>query len=101
MKTLEALHDKRRNDGEVCTFSAHTDYSLSVNGDNDAESKSYKLTYDKKKNTDYNEFIGEVYPKIKEFLQQFKNSDFLTMFGDHCQVTVYRNKIEVEAHEHA
>jgi hypothetical protein len=38
--------------------------------------------------------------RVSNFLQIFDDQDYLEMFGDHCKVTVTRNKIEIDPYDH-
>jgi len=67
------------NDGEACEFGVNNT-GIKVNNE-------------------YEEY-NDKYTLIRKFLQSFEVDVYLDMFGDHCEVTVYQNKIVVEEYEH-
>ncbi len=73
-------------DGDPCHFSANTDY-FTVNEDSEAE-----YSEDPK--------MQKMYKAIKKFLQQFDDEMFETMFGDHCEITVTSDNIQIEEYSH-
>jgi len=104
------------NDGETCVFSANTDY-IKVNGeyaeDSDWISEKTITSYgtynrDTKKYEGRVEVVNESYDKelaaatreIQEFLNLFDNDFYMDRFGDHTEITVGREGIEVEDYEH-
>ena len=104
------------NDGDVCQFSANTDY-LRVNGEYADEDDSLRSTIvvtngtwnrDKrvyegrveKPNPKYNQSLAEAVDKMTEFLGIFDNDFFQTQFGDHVTVTITANGVDTEDYDH-
>lgn len=97
------------NDGEACVFSARTDepyvnsvdwWGNTLDGD-DISDELYTYT------GNYNRVWTEkgqrwqvLNDKVKSFIQNFDNEDLLDMFGDHCQVIVSREGIEITEYNH-
>jgi hypothetical protein len=75
------------NDGDPCVFSANTEYPY-LNGSDD-EFFSSK-----------DEPLNKAGKAVIKLLKTFEDEDYEMMFGDHCQVTVTRNGIDVEEYEH-
>lgn len=93
------------NDGETCYFSAWTeDIDLQTADDMDNGFSAYQCT-----ERDEN---GKRVPKkditpfqkaglaVLEVLEVFDGDDYEGMFGDHCEITVTRDGVEVEEYEH-
>jgi hypothetical protein len=93
------------NDGEECTFGAHTDY-FSVNSytdynDEGEEGTINVLDYDYNNGRQYKYHKGkEIHDAIQSFLDQLDDDDYKTMFGDHAEVIVRKDEITVEEYEH-
>ena len=104
------------NDGDTCVFSANTDY-IKVNGEyaEDSDWISEKIitnygTYnrDTKKyegrvevpNSGYDPELAKATREIQDFLNLFDNDFYLDRFGDHTEITIGREGIEVEDYEH-
>lgn len=93
------------NDGDSCEFSANTEQeSISINGED---------AYEIAKDTDWSGSKPKPLPEdelspllpaqkdVAEFLQNFDEDDYETMFGDHCEVVVNRDgTIDVEEYSH-
>lgn len=100
------------NDGDACTFSVHTD-CLYINGeyDEDIEELDWRIPYYLKGHKDYQnvfednpkadlEFYNQV-EEFKEFLGSIPDDIYLDLFGDHVEVTVYKNgSIDVSECDH-
>jgi len=81
------------NDGEACYFSANlgSPKILFKGEDEDLYEERW-----------YSEGEEGYKPlaTVVEFLGQFDDDDVEMLFGDHCEVTVTRNGVEVEEYEH-
>lgn len=79
------------NDGDTCSFHVR-DYTARINGeeeyngeyDNAGESKAKAEKFD------------EAMEAVKELINSIEEDTMLTMFGDHAQVIVRRDGIEIE-----
>jgi hypothetical protein len=104
------------NDGETCVFYANTDYikindewvdncnwSSEVNiinwGTWNSETKSYVGRVDEP-NPDYDVELSNACSEIIEFLNNFDNDFYLDKFGDHAEITVTKNKIDISDCDH-
>lgn len=104
------------NDGDSCVFSANTDY-IKVNGEYAEDSdwisektiKNYgTFNRETKKyegrvevaNESYDPELAKATREIQDFLQNFDNEFYISRFGDHTEITVSRDGIEVEDYEH-
>jgi hypothetical protein len=104
------------NDGDTCTFSANTDY-ISINGEYVDDSKWVSKTnvtnwgtwnrelkvYEGRTevpNLDYNEDLSKASDEIVEFLSNFDNDFYITRFGDHAEITVTPDGVDVDEYEH-
>lgn len=84
------------NDGDTCYFSASLDYPKFLLVGMNEELYDEEPYYSKDEITD--ESI--VWNGIREFLSQFDDSDVELLFGDHCEVIVTKDGVEVEEYEH-
>lgn len=73
------------NDGDECTYSAYVDYP-DINGES-----GYDIEYDE----DKKEFVS-LQEKVKDFLQNFDDEFYQSVFGSHAEVTVTKKNIKVE-----
>lgn len=97
------------NDGEECTFSANKDY-LSINGiEADTNFKDKEITnysgankapYPMKTNEDYNPDLALAEEDAIEFLSNIDDSVLRDLFGDHVEITVFKDRTEVEEYDH-
>ena len=104
------------NDGDSCVFSANTDY-IKVNGEyaEDSDWISEKTitsygTYNRETkkyegrvevpNPSYEPELAKATREIQDFLQNFDNEFYMSRFGDHTEIVVSRDGIEVEDYEH-
>lgn len=76
------------NDGDACIFSVNR-YDIEVNGAYSYEEESSSI-----------ESFEEIEKEVRDFLGQFEEEDFLEMFGDHVQIAVTPDGIEVEDYAH-
>lgn len=101
------------NDGEECTFSAHTDEPdiNDINGYDvnfgDEMINDYSVERDpvtkqcpRIKNPDYDTELNSAHKDVKEFLDNIDDSVLRDLFGDHVQVKVTKSGTEVEDYEH-
>lgn len=74
------------NDGEECTFRSNHEWAdiIGVDGELDYSSKEYK----------------EIKENIREFLSQFDDELLRNLFGDHVEIVVTKEGINVEKYEH-
>lgn len=104
------------NDGETCTFYANTNY-LKINEEYVDESdwsspvliKSYgkwnneKRTYDdrvEEVNEKYNKTMVDACDEIIDFLGNFDDDFYLNKFGDHAEITVTKNGLDISDYDH-
>ncbi len=85
------------NDGDECVFSVHSyNDEILLNGmdlyNYDEEPEEERGTLPENAETVYEEFASA--------LQKFEDDDLQTMFGNHAEVTVTRNGINVESYDH-
>lgn len=79
------------NDGDVCKFSVYTDLgSIYINNES-----YYNIEDDGKLQT-----YKEIALDIIEFLCLFDNDEFQYIFGDHCKITIYPSKIQIDSYTH-
>lgn len=71
------------NDGETCEYSANIDYP-DINGE-----CGYEIEYDKKE-------LESLQDKVKDFLQNFDDEFFESVFGSHAKVLVTKDEIVIE-----
>jgi hypothetical protein len=84
------------NDGDPCLFSVHSDYpEVAMAGENIEDQESYEMPDRENEPQKY-----AAYGDVTTLLNTFRVEDFEDMFGDHCQVTVTRDKVEVEEYSH-
>lgn len=103
-------------DGDTCVFSANTDY-LSVNGEyvDDCEwTGATRVTnwgtynrdtkvYDGKvevPNEKYDKELEDATDEIRNFLQMFDDDFYIRKFGDHSEITVTKEGVEVDDYDH-
>jgi len=104
------------NDGDTCVFSANTDY-IKVNGEYadeaewmrkskvlswgtfDRETKKYEGRVEEPNNA-YDAELEAATEEIRDFLSLFDDEFYMTKFGDHTEITVTKEGIEVEEYEH-
>ena len=104
------------NDGDTCIFSANTDY-ISINGEYVDEanwSQETKVidwgTWNKdtrkyegrveEDNDDYDPILTEASNEIVDFLGQFDNDFYLSKFGDHAEITVTKDGVDISDYDH-
>ena len=104
------------NDGDTCTFSANVDY-ISINGEYVDDSKWVNETtvvdwgtwnrdlriYEGRvevPNLDYDSELSKGADEITEFLRNFDNDFYITRFGDHAEITVSKDGVDVDEYEH-
>jgi hypothetical protein len=104
------------NDGDTCAFSANTDY-ISINGEHvdDSNWVSEKnitnwgtwnrdlRTYEGRvevPNLDYDPELSKGADEITEFLSNFDDDFYITRFGDHAEITVSKDGVDVDEYEH-
>lgn len=104
------------NDGDTCTFSVNTDY-ISINGEYVDDSKWVNETtvvdwgtwnrelriYEGRvevPNLDYDAELAKGSDEITEFLRNFDNDFYITRFGDHAEITVTKDGVDVDEYEH-
>jgi hypothetical protein len=82
------------NDGDECVFSAHSPKILLKGQDEDM--------YDEQEYFSRDEISPEaiVWNNVSKFLSQFDDNDLKMFFGDHVQVVVTRDGVEVDEYEH-
>lgn len=104
------------NDGESCVFSVNTDY-IKINGEyadeQDWISPKTIINYGKwnsitKKyvdreeipNPNYDEELSKVTDEIRDFLSQFDEDFYHSQYGDHVEITVTSQGVNISEHEH-
>lgn len=103
-------------DGETCVFSANTDY-ISINGDYVDDSEWMGKTvvtnwgtynretkvYDGKveiPNEKHDSELESASEDIRKFLQTFDDDFYIRKFGDHSEITVTKEGVEVDDYNH-
>lgn len=97
------------NDGDECTFDVHDD--IKINGldeyahgnDNIQNLAADRLWDDETKMFKHQEpdiEAKKIVKGIKEIMGCFDTDDFLTMFGDHAEITVTRKGVTIEPYDH-
>jgi len=98
------------NDGESCIFSANTDY-IKVNGEYIYDCEWFLEEYvtgfsssTKEKtvvaNPSYDRNLSDAAMRIQDLLGGLPDSFYEEEFGDHTEITVSREGIEVEDYQH-
>jgi hypothetical protein len=104
------------NDGDVCEFSANTDY-LTVNGnyveDDDSlierivvkqgtwnRSTGFYEGRVEQPNPNFNKNLSDAVDRLSEFLSIFDNDFYKSQFGDHIKVTITPDGFDTEWYEH-
>jgi len=91
------------NDGDECTFSAHTS-EPNMNGMDSYDDELYcKVNSQNWKGEKYEQFdpaLGAAYDDVKEFLANVDDSVLRDLFGDHVQITVTKDGTEVDDYNH-
>jgi hypothetical protein len=93
------------NDGDECTFSAHTDY-LYINGVNeddmdDISEKTYDYTSGKRlPNEKYNSAKAAMISEIKSILNTVDEEFLKETYNDHVKVTITREGSSVTNYRH-
>jgi NAD+--asparagine ADP-ribosyltransferase len=103
------------NDGDECVFRVHRDepningqsgYELDFIDEMNTEYGNYdKATnsYPNKKETpnpNYNKELSDAYEDVKEFLETIEKDVFRNLFGDHVEVIVTREGVNVSEYDH-
>jgi hypothetical protein len=104
------------NDGDTCIFSVNTDY-ISVNdeyvdeskwssevnvlnwGNWNRELKVYEGRVDEP-NPNYDPVLTAASNEITNFLGNFDNEFYLSKFGDHAEITVTKNGVDISDYDH-
>lgn len=98
------------NDGEACVFSARDPYLLLSDDvddidDDDNSFDTYSIDgtsdYARSKREKMNQAIGEA--AVAAFVETWAKLDeqiLEAVFGDHCQITITKDSVEVEEYEH-
>jgi hypothetical protein len=104
------------NDGESCHFYANTDY-LKINDewvdDTNWISKTNIISWgewdrDKREhigrveeeNPNFNEELSNACQEISDFLSNFDNDFYLSKFGDHAEITITKNSVDISDCDH-
>lgn len=97
------------NDGEECEFSVHLKDldELLINGkrlwdfDDEGDFISLRLGYPSEPNPNLDQFEHDLLNDIHTVLNQITEDFYKDLFGDHCQVTIYKDgRIQVDEYEH-
>ena len=104
------------SDGDENIFSANTDY-ISINGElvNDSKWLNEKNvvtwgTWDRvdkvykgrieEDNPDYDSVLSEAHNEITSFLSNFDDEFYLRKFGNHAEILVTKNGVDISDYEH-
>jgi hypothetical protein len=90
------------NDGDECVFSAYSDYPIiKLISDTHADD-GYRDDFDEEQWFTEEETTPEAiaWKNVKKFLEQFSDEDFKLLFGDHVEVVVTRDGVEVNEYSH-
>ncbi len=83
------------NDGDECTFGVNE--VDTINGlnryDREGEDEDGMIIV-------WEDWMESACDDMNGLVMSFDNNTMQSVFGDHCKVTVYRDKIEVEEYEH-
>lgn len=98
------------NDGDTCTFGVNRDYftinltgqSLDLWGVDRWNDPGYEYTPDPKHyNLNSVDEIISIATGINKVLYLFEDDDLLMMFGDHAEITVFRDgDIDIDSYDH-
>jgi hypothetical protein len=104
------------NDGDTCIFSVDTDY-ISINDESVDEAewasdvnviswgtwnrdlRIYEGRVEEP-NPNYNPILTEASNEIKKFLGRFDNDFYLSKFGDHAEITVTKDGVDISDYDH-
>ena len=96
-------------DGDICEFGVNLDL-LYINGEYEDGGEidcHYPTTYDVVDgqykdipNPNYDAACGEPYEEFKGVLESIPQEFFKEIYGDHLTITVYRDRVDVEAFDH-
>jgi hypothetical protein len=104
------------NDGEACMFYANTDY-LKINDEYSEDTDWYSpITITKmgtwnrelrvyegreeEPNSNFNQNLVNATYEIGDFLGNFDNDFYLSKFGDHAEITITKNGIDISDYDH-
>ncbi len=88
------------NDGDECTFSAHTDdLDFLFDGKEFEGVSSYCLTSEYRKD-EFTEEGRMAFADTIDLVKQLDSDTLKEMFGDHCRVSAKRAGVEVEQYDH-
>lgn len=89
------------NDGDECVFSAALDYpNMLLSGEGEYSDEDTWLDEEAWFKSEDKSSESILHGELREFLGQFDDEDVKMFFGDHCQVVVSRDGIEVEEYSH-
>lgn len=95
------------NDGDECVFSANTDYFkmnvvIDEDGDDDGEGSEEWEDFDYQSDSYTGEHsnMNEPYKKTKSFLSNFSEANLKAAFGDHCEVVITKDGVDIEGYDH-
>lgn len=81
------------NDGDVCKYSSHHEYGFVVPVGIEMEDAC-------EDDIEATDEIEKAEIAFQEALSFLDNDQVMTLFGDHCEVTIYKDRIEVEEYYH-
>jgi hypothetical protein len=104
------------NDGDTTIFSVNTDY-ISINDElvDEAEwasdvnviswgtwNRDLRIYEDRveEPNPNYDPILTEASNEIKKFLGRFDNDFYLSKFGDHAEITVTKDGVDISDYDH-
>lgn len=104
------------NDGEACIFYANTDYlkindeyaddsdwfspvNITKNGTWNRDLKVYEGRTEEP-NPNYNQKMIDACSEIGEFLSNFDDEFYLQKFGDHAEITITKEGIDISDYDH-
>jgi len=99
------------NDGDECTFRVRRDYCLTLNRTGESldryevdywKDPEYEYTPDPKDyNCDSIDELISIVEGIDKVLDLFEDDDLSLMFGDHAEITVFRDgRIDIDSYDH-
>ena len=92
------------NDGDTCEFGANVDYPfVTLLIDDEGKEERFTDTLWGKRaaaEPDLAARVESAQRTVKDFLRAFDEEDYLSMFGDHVQVTITREGATAEHYEH-
>ena len=86
------------NDGDTCYFGVNTEPGLVYDG---KKMNHYgELEDDIEIEDELEKKFNEISNEISKFIEAFDENDMEAMFGDHVEITVKKDTVEIEEYDH-